>query len=665
MKDPLRIFTPEQLKNLNLYNLRRLKKEFYIPIRFGGATTVILNNHEVDKAALDEIFEELESNFDKYVIDLESEDLNNFFSFGSLEFLTNEDDLDKVKNIIKHHPDIEHKIARKLSSLITPLCQNINRNSFNTLNLILQFTSSFQLKNRDIAYQHAFLVLKHKIDKLNSEYTDPFISHNSVAYKSDIGQHVDDLMAEMFNYLPETFKALDKAYCQWCHYAIVLRTIARNTNLAKFKKRDLKIFIEAMKIASRHFDSDSMKSNIKSATKALNKSGSSSVGISIIGVIAAIFSIAQLVGNLASPSSNSSRYKPLSQEYEIVNYQDLLQKKRNLQSGNGSTIKKTAIDSINAQKTAESTNNKKAVAIDNKAGFSHSELSRHFAGDKWQLILPNQTQLRHNNDTVMVTYEADLFPAVSHKIKNFLPFDTRNVDSPEFNVAKISFINSDLNLRTSHLINLKYRKNDTSVTGLYDSRQSDTNAKLALSAKRIPYGEFNVKGIILRKDTKSGNTKEKVKFNIKYDLVNKLFKVNYGKNQKLEITKSEVRNPYENQIKESISMKFACIINNLGLLHNKYLSKGNYYRMPKIATYRIKPESNINENTSSVHNEKGNLRFNFSSMADNHSYCELNSKRTSLRYILDQRTGITQSMTSVTVSTDKNEVEQVFLARQE
>jgi len=672
MNDPLRIFTKEELKILNPFHLNRLKKEMFIPIRFGGVSSVVLNGHTVGKETLEAIFEELEMNFDKYVFNTGSDVLNTFFETGDISFLYDQEKVNEIKGLIKDLPKLEFKIALKLSDVIVGQCINPNQRNFNTLLEIQDFTSEFEDGNRNIAYQKCYEDIESFMASMEAMNEDPFVGEVGVRYKSELGMLVDPLRSRLFAHLPKRFETLDIKYSTLC-LSIYLRSVARKMNVNKASKRDLRIFIQAAEIGSKHRESESLDYNIKIAKKALKGSSKSSNGLlSGIGILVGIFSLIRIIIFIANMNSSSSSYdrrvnnnRSQQEIFERI-LRESQKRERNRKKVIDVEEKENGQNGIENDKTTSQKSVKKdsPEIIDYKKRNSKQTLAKHYAGENWRLINAKYRNATNKNDTVRMTYRSDLMPTIGFDLKYFLNEKFMNQKGDSAKAAIITFENRSLKFSTSHLVNLKIDKAPIPYFDEYRRKLSGYNTKLNLSAKRIPFGDYNVKGHIVTRKTKTGKQIEKIPFSIRYDRTSKTFKVKYKNGNKIEITKSEVSNPIHNCKKDLIHKKFATIINNMGLLHNKYLGERNWYAINSMCEYRIQNKPGSNVYSSGFISGNGNLRYNFTSAVDNNAYVELNTKRTSIKYILNHKSGVVNYMVRATVSEDRNNVEQVIATRQ-
>lgn len=698
MKNPLRIFTKNQLESLNDFNLRSLKKEFFKPIKFGNQTSIILNNHEVDESTLSAIFEEIESNLEEYLILIKNESLADFLENGNLSFLFNDQQYNEIKELVKNNPRIENQVADKLNYKIANVCNNLNNNSLNILESLLDFTSEFDSQNKDLCYQKSYYDIETFINKLYSDYSDPFQKTSSIKYKSEIGLHVNFLKGQIFDLLPKSFEELDYKYSKWCNECIVRKSLQRQNELLKYSKRDVGIFIEAANIAKRHFKNDQLINTIEIANKIKNTKKNSSIkGMSCLGFIVLILALTRMISGISKCSNTenfygSSNYQEMDNRRigEIYGSKNTRDKKNPIQTKERKTQEKKP-SSKSSPSSEQKDNNKKKnkykfvvseeaqekalnklmvveekkdVKTDFKGKFSPIELSEQFVGENWQLLNATQKRINNRKDTLLIDFDTELLPSIDADLIELVPTsikeDDLNITAPTI----ISFRNRELNIRTSHLITIPNYKNEGPKTNTYVSKQSDTNAKMMLSTKRIPYGDFNVKGQFILKETKSGKTKEKLTFTIKYDRKEKLFVVKCSNNINLNITKQDVANPSAINDKEIIAKKIATVINNLNQIHNKYLKEKNWYRIKDISEYRLIVDAKLAESAAKFGATDGNLRYNFTSIIDNLAYCELTSKNTAFKYIFDNKTGILKGMIRATTAYNKKEVEQVLIFRQ-
>ena len=228
--------------------------------------------------------------------------------------------------------------------------------------------------------------------------------------------------------------------------------------------------------------------------------------------------------------------------------------------------------------------------------------------------------------------------------------------------AYLTFYNKELDISTKHLVDIIYNIDDKPPSTMYTRKTNPSRSKLSLRPKRIPFSEYDLKGQIIHMDLNNGNTKKKLDFTISYRPSLKVYEVSYS-NVNIGLTKDHVLDPSTAPYNSPIGKKFATLISNLSILHNTYLNEKNYYAIKDVQEYSILDGGTMHSNMTKLSKDKGNARFRFVSAVEDLAYCELNTKKTALKYVYDFSTGIVEGMTRVTVSESKNEVEQIVVFR--
>ncbi|MEM9547743.1 MAG: hypothetical protein AAGA77_17305 [Bacteroidota bacterium] len=671
MRDPLRIFTKEQLKTLNRYHLQRLKKEFFIPFKFGGATSVNLNGHEVTQETLESIFAELEANFEAYIFDTQNEFLNEFLRNGNLDFLFNRIQYVSVLETINENPDLEERLASQLSLVISKICSSLDISEANTLQAINNWTNKFSAKNKALAYQKSYDEIETRISLRNSKFVTPFLNEKGTRYKTEVYHFVDEKLARLFDYLPKQFQKLDKQYASLCLVSIVIPTTMRDTNLKNFTKQDLKVFQDACKIASRHHTSDMLQENVTITEKAIKGSefkfkgfkGIKGVLMFIVTIVLFLLQLSRI--NNSSDSSSSYQVTVPDEKFQEVN--DILIK-RILEGKNQDSKSRPKFDSIETGILNEYFNGKEnsgeensPIYFSNVSRQSNLELSKAYAGNHQDLLNPNIVNLSHQADTLIVRCMVDMMPSQKKYVEGILLNLILKEKVKPFQIAKLTLIERSLQFETSHYLK---DKRDAEGKISYANKKPGKIGKVFVNAKRIPFADYHIKGYISRREVTTGKTKERQSFDIKYDRTEKHFDIAIGKNQKFKIPLELIKNPSSGVTNEPLKTKMACIIRNLGKLHNILLFERNWYTLEDISDYSIYPEMGIEKNLLGYRLTSGKVRNNYTSSLDNISYCQLHTKNTSIRYVLDQKTGVTKGMTSAVISNDKKEVEQIVCIRQ-
>lgn len=693
VKDPLRIFTKAQLETLNDYNLRLLKKEFFIPFKFGGKSSIILNNHEVDEATLTTIFNVLEGNLDEYLVGFNNIPLSNFLENGELDFLFDDKQFNEITNLISQNPKVEFRVADKLVEIIAKLCKNPTSKSLKTLHIISVFINDFDPKNQEHAYKFAQEDIDQYLSKLWNEFKSPFKNSSDTKYKEEIGLIVNPLRSKMLSILPSSFDIFDYKYSKWCEEVIIEQSVRRQSDFNKYSKRELKVFIDAAKIAIKNSESEQLNYYLKSAKIALMGGGKQKKGLSCIGTIVGVFLLIRIVvgiGKCSQPERNKSIFNQqdilTEQQREQLNRsaQEYYRKKQEEGSKNTENPSKD-----NSQSSDEIEKDSETIKNSDKKGseetsrfnvdksrlkskevrkpsiyrnFSNKELNKKFSGEEIEKLDLQKTKSSYKVDTIRLEFKTEVLPFTDDNLGGLLPPEVEKGGKNKTTAAYITFINPALNIKTTHLVDIFYNLDDQPPSTSYIRKTNKSNSKLSLRAKRIPFSDYNLKGQLILKDLNKGKTKEKIDFTIKYDSALKKYSITYGK-RKLTLSQNAIKNPSTIPFNNAIGKKFATIISNLGLLHNTYLKEKNYYAIREIIEYKIASNSQLSDNSISFQKGNGNARFKFASAADNFAYCELNTDNTSYKYIFDHKSGIVEGMTRVTTSSDKTEVEQVLIFR--
>jgi len=247
-KNPLHIFSKNQLDSLNQESLKRLKKEILLEFQLTNDSTIILNGYEIDKNGILKIFDDLDSQLQLHVFIYKNVKLNAFLNDGNMALLRDNLAIQKIKNVDQYKDAIEQKIVSKLQPMITELVMKPKR--VNQLITIQKFVYDINPDLVDDVYSKAYVKLKSHLDYLNETYDTPFSNSFNTIFNVDIRKHVNVTFYNSLVDLPSVFNPLKRQYGLWCNNNVLYEAFNREAQFDFYDKEALYTLRDAAKIAS-------------------------------------------------------------------------------------------------------------------------------------------------------------------------------------------------------------------------------------------------------------------------------------------------------------------------------------------------------------------------------------------------------------------------------
>lgn len=206
------------------------------------------------------------------------------------------------------------------------------------------------------------------------------------------------------------------------------------------------------------------------------------------------------------------------------------------------------------------------------------------------------------------------------------------------------------------------KKVSSSVAKIKKSKYS-LGSDYALRTQKIPVNNYFVKGQFVRVNVRSGEEAEHSDFTILYDLNDKLYKINYGKNEYCELSLIEIENVKSLRTENTIKRKFSVIINNLNAINNRYPNEKDWHGVDDFFEYSIMENMGMDESAFYLKSTSGILKYDYTTEEKDEAYCTLVSDNTVLKYIFKHQSGVLVKMIRATTTPNKEEVEMVVVER--
>ncbi len=251
-RDPLRIFTPEQINNITESNIKNLKREFLLEYQLTNETVVTFNKHQLDKNAVLLIFEELQTNFEFRIKEYYDNLLTRFLENGDFNYLKAHD-----KYLLQHIKDNtaqRDKLLLKTSLIISELITVSTEDRKDKLAMCRNITSSLPKEYENRAYSEAVRYLRIELESMKNRYDNPFRDNVTLYLEPEIRAMVDVRFIELFLLLPDQFHFLAYEYAMWCQDFIIKLSKFREDKWQKYPIDSLLVLRDASLIASQFYD---------------------------------------------------------------------------------------------------------------------------------------------------------------------------------------------------------------------------------------------------------------------------------------------------------------------------------------------------------------------------------------------------------------------------
>lgn len=637
MNNPLRIFSNTQIDALNQKNLNQLKKEILLEFQLSSNPTIRLNNEEIDKNGVLEIFKELEHKLPLHLFIRQNKTLNTFLYIGNIAILNDDVTIQKIKNLNGYKDDVEQKIVANLKPIIAKLVMKPSSGS-GELTLIKNFIQNLNPALFDEAYSNAYEELKNHLDYLEETYKTPFSGSKNTNFHFDLGKHVNFNFYRNLEPLPNVFNSLTRRYCRWCNDNILFEALQKEKKLHKYSRESLHILRDAAKIAS---NINNKEGNLKIANSIQSYleqglSPSSSKETSVWTILVVIFILIRLVLFFNKSSKRSDNSFDIRQNSN-----------RNYSREYASKIIKEA------QKSND-------ILIKNK----NEQLAQDFSGDKTYAVNPILINQKDHKSFTELTFKVDVFPSRHIYFYKLIPPDLAEKHKNKIWPVVMTFRHLDLKgSKLKHRLKYDFNSKSTVYPQDYSFKKSVYDEDLNLSINSIPYENYPLNGVLSRNDPATGKELYSTRFTIEYVSNSREFIVITKPSKRTIIFSEEyidklhIKKPIEEKDKYAIAIK------NMNLMNNIYLKQGSIYTLKDIFYYSIENSLDQDFPNKQILKEDAFLRYYITSQEDNTSYIELKSDHVNLKYYADYNTGIIKGMTMVSATWNTTEVERLILFR--
>ncbi|MDF1695152.1 MAG: hypothetical protein P1U56_04945 [Saprospiraceae bacterium] len=648
-KNPLRIFSDDQLKSIERGNLKNLKKEFLLEFQLTNQSTIQINGEEFDKNSLLELFDELEHNLPLHQFINRNPSILSFLNDGDTALFKDEETIQEIRNLEFYGPGVETQIVDKLRPMILALVQDSNVYAPHKLKTIHRFIERLNGSLMDEAYSSTFAEVKNHLEYLEEEFSHPFVNDSNTYFKSDIGQYVSSSFYAVLEELPDAFKALTRQYCNWCNNAIVYESMKRQKSLYKYNRDTLSIIRNAARIAAKEVNTEgnlkiakAIQSYLEQRTTA-NKVES---GTSAWQVIIFIIVFIRLIIFIGKCSSNSSSSRNKSYTYNNRTY-----------TSKNYNKKPYTYTPTPKQKIAENTKSK---------DFNHrrtkEEVLKDYSGDKKHALNAKLVNRVDRETLTELTYDVDILPSKHKYFGQLIPKEMGEKYKGKLWPVVMIFKQKNIkNSTVEHRIRVDFKSKSKSFPIDYNFKKSDTDQDLKLSIKRIPYQNYPLNGVLSRTRASDGKILHATRFRIDYDSETKEFTTTIrSTNKKINFSRKYILSMTTIQPVKTVD-KFAIAVQNINLANNKYLRQGSFYTLENIFGYTISESTNKDYPAARLNKEKAFLKYYITSDEDNTAYVELKGKNVNIKYYADFSSGIIKGMSMTTSNSSMSEVERITL----
>ena len=612
--NPLRIFTFDQLNELNPSTLNRMKEKFLREFQLSSETTIEFNGFPLDKNGVLEVFDELNENLPFYLFVKENRTLNTFFNLGNVALFNDQKIIDKIKSNLELKEAIEQQIVHKIKPIISALVMNpLSRSS--ELDSAIHFINKLNPSLMNEASSLAFQELDIHIKYLEDSYPSPFLRQND-HFRIDLGNHISLAYYRKLKSLPEVFQSLIQRYGFWCDN--IVNQSLREKPLKDFSFEELRIIKEAANIASYFSNKEgnlkivfTIDDLLKSSKKRLTYDTNN--GFSVGSVLILILIILRF-GFLTNDSDDAKNF---------IDYDEIMETRKRM---------------------AEEKAAKRKI------------FSTEISGEKIETINAKLISKKEYRDFTQLNFEADAPPSNYAGFYGLVPDEVYQKHKGKMRNVVMSFKHPSLKgLRLKHKLKFDFTSNSTFFAQEYLLKNMESKSDSMLTILEIPHSKYPLNGAIDKFNSRSKTKIDSSTFSITYDKTKEAFKVNLKPaNTTLYISKDSIEN-FEVSKNMQDDDRFAILIKNMNLLDSKNLTHGEFQRLDNVCTY-------TNDRTHpTMFEESVRLKYYFTSSEDNTAYITAIGENSNINYYVDNKTGIPKGLTMITSSKYSDRLERIVL----
>ena len=638
--NPLRIFTPEQIKLLREGEIKSLKKEFLLLFQLSHESAITFNGIEIDKNGVLQIFDQLEAKLPLYLLVREHKSLSNFLNHGALGLFNDKKAIEAIKNQVEYREEIEQMIVEPLQNLLVDLVKPNKKHASTELYKIKRFIQDLNPGLFNIVYLSAYKELKIHLDYLQDRYPNPYRNKATLDFHPELGQHVSFEFYRIFSSLPDSFKALSRQYCTWCNNSIIYEAFHREKRYSKFKRKSLIILRDAAKIARKEVFPEHNRKIVEDIDRIL-KSGTGTAdgcyGGAVAPAIFIIIFIVKLALIIGKHNSGSRSYSS-----DRINYND--------------PYKKSIYPPKSVSQRLIENQRKKNPATDREY------LLQEQSGNKFTFINAELVDQKNHDSYSELTFNVDVLPAKYAKFYNLLPNSLAKDKEGEIWPVVFNFKHPAIKGSTlTHRADIRFKSNSNYHPLSYFFEKSSSGGDLNLSVKRIPKSHYPLNGVLSRTNPKTGEVLHASKFTIERVYNSEDYVVTLKQPRRTFAFSKTYINELDPARAIDEKDRFAVVIKNINTLNLKYLRQGAIYSMNEFMGYTIDASTQHDFPLKQMESDSTYLKYYITSEQDGVSYVEAKGRKINLKYYVDFSTGITKGMTMVTSSDDLLEIERITL----
>lgn len=676
--DLLRIFTPNEIKDLSHETLVKYRKQKLLMFQMTEKYTIELNGHEVDKNTVISIFETLELSLDSLLVQHKIPGLQSFLSCP---------DMSKFHLIL--NVDFNELSYNDKTSVLARISDKINRQLGldikkgkivpSQIKWITDFYNRHLSHDFDGTYSNVYTILNEYIYDISEEYDQPFANEYGTKLKPQIIDLINSTLYDSLSALPESFESLKISYSRWCHSNVLYEAFNRTNEFNRYDRTTLLTLQQAMFIAANYFQPKHHQDNAKLVSSYLSQnrnysrnSGSDDSGCGGVGIVIGIFifliKFSILFRNCgdSSPSYNRNSYGYSQSQDELNDFEahKIIMEKMSEQERMQYVREGLAAERVSYNSESSSVDNQ-ASSIEDEAKPNETliypaggssvktiKVLKDYAGTNKLALNTEVNQIIYNDDLVEIHFSCDALPMYHENYSRLVPKSV--IRKLKGNVIDAVFIFKPRGLKetSTHVslkIDLKSKAKYPATSFGFVNKSNEQEKKLHL--RKIKTKDFKFDGYI--QNYKIGAVKEKrrLKFNIKFDKTQKeySFSESGGRYQSLG---RDIRNDVED---EKLA-KYKSLVNNIKIVQDKYLRQASIYTIEN-STYCI----NVSDINKMIF-DPGILKMYITSIGDGNTYAELKMDKSLVNYIIDEE-GFIKTVQQITYDRDRKIVERILMTR--